>query len=187
MKKVLVLLLVLGMTSLASAAFTLRVDRGSGWEDIETVTIGVCETIKIGIHCDTAGSYLSGYLMEQNSTLGEWVNTDQASAQIPPCTTDSFVAYLGYHNFGPVTWDSWDLALMTDVGQTGIVANDFIHHCRGVSRINPEHPEWGLQHAIIQIYNDAFGKVDKVIVVQTPEPMTIALLGLGGLFLRRRK
>jgi hypothetical protein len=187
MKKLLVLLLVLGMTSLASAAYTLRVDRGegAGWEDVETVTLLTCQTIKLGIHCDTAVSYLSGYLVNQNSYLGEWVNTT-TTVHMPPASTDSYVSYLGMHNFGPVTWEAWDLSLYSLQG-TGMMANDFIFHCTNPSYIDPEHPEWGLQNAVLQIYSDAFAKLDKVIVVQIPEPMTIALLGLGGLFLRRRK
>ena len=51
--------------------------------------------------------------------------------------------------------------------------------------------------AVVQLYAIQSGQpfggtaggtlLDEVIIHQTPEPMTVALLGLGGLFLRRRK
>ena len=43
---------------------------------------------------------------------------------------------------------------------------------------------------VIELYTTDFGTselVDAVVIHQIPEPATIALLGLGGLLLRRRK
>jgi len=39
----------------------------------------------------------------------------------------------------------------------------------------------------VTIVDDVFGPVDTLTIHQIPEPITFALLGLGGLFLRRRK
>ena len=50
----------------------------------------------------------------------------------------------------------------------------------------------GFQNAVVSLYNvsDNFDNLillDTVFIHQIPEPMTLGLLGIGGLFLRRRK
>ena len=57
----------------------------------------------------------------------------------------------------------------------GTLIDDILFHCDAEGEV------------IITVYDGALTVLDTQIIHQVPEPMTIALLGLGGLFLRRRK
>jgi len=59
-------------------------------------------------------------------------------------------------------------------GQVGILADDISFHCNGIGDVK------------IAITDDDGNVLDTQVIHQVPEPITIALLGLGGLFLRRR-
>ena len=61
-----------------------------------------------------------------------------------------------------------------------------LFHCEGVGDVTIEL--WSLKETAVAsgIY-EADALMDSVLIHQIPEPMTLALLGLGGLFLRRRK
>ena len=52
----------------------------------------------------------------------------------------------------------------------------------GVSRLHMKNTGWGASGDATVDYN-----IDNIAIEQIPEPATLLLLGLGGLFLRKRK
>jgi hypothetical protein len=58
----------------------------------------------------------------------------------------------------------------------GLVADGIVFHCEDIGEVE-----------ILLMDLDTGEVYDTQIIHQTPEPITMALLGLGGLFLRRRK
>jgi hypothetical protein len=162
MKKLLVLMLVLGMTSLASAAISL--------DGPTSITVG--DTVKIGIDNLDGGDYLAyvnvsliseaGFSMSapaltslagnQSSVGAPYVYGDGSEIEITLADTVGVTT--------PGVQFTWDLTcLAQDVTVTVLL--------------------WDAA--------DLSAPVDVLTIAQVPEPMTIALLGFGGLFLLRHR
>ena len=172
MKKLLIMFLVLGMASLAQAAvLELSIDGSKdGAGNTTEITIDICTTITIDVYCNTAAPAGDTFFLAivAGTGDGEW---DGPS-----------VIYAVMGNAGTLTEytsDLWE-------GKTNVY--------------DPETPpgvgKWCeldfhcTDKGDVTIYlTDHTGYVaeDAILVHQIPEPITIALLGLGGLFLRRRK
>ena len=182
MKKLLILMLVLGITSVANAAFTLVVNG----EDIgDAMDLLQSTTIDIGIHNDTAGNaqigtmQFYGFVIINQVAGGEW--TGPSNVFIPPAVTGSFNTDYGVGDWlGTGDVDVYEATLSngvpTDYSGVGVLG-DYEYHC--------------LQDGIVvlvELMNGTSGMIeDNLTITQVPEPMTIALLGLGGLFLLRRR
>ena len=168
MKKFLVLTLVLGMASLANATLSFTADEMTLLVD-DTATIGIVasegQTADLGIVILLTGPGV----MEGGANL---VLPDDPETYFP----------LDPSAFGL----EGDLAIFADLAipeipvvilQDGPVVEGILFTCTGLGDV------------VIEILNPdtGWGVVDTLTVHQIPEPMTLALLGLGGLFLRRRK
>ena len=177
MKKVLVLLLVLGMASAASATMlSYRI----GNVDAPSVTLLVGETVDIQLYSsadDAAGSPTYAYTAiaavapGDSRTYAKFTATALgAGSQIHgDASISQLLADFAYQldNSGPTTQ-----VLTAGVGGTFTLEGVAL----GVGTINLSELAPGS------------GIVDTLAFeVVVPEPMTMALLGLGGLFLRRRK
>ena len=161
MKKLLVLMLVLGLVSAANAVLSLSVN---GQDAGEEITINPSDTIIIDIHSDIGGipanqnAYFDGTFSNPRVTQGN------SSGYVGPLPS-----YYG---------QAYDYYIVTMADTTGALVPgtmfevDF--HCDGPGDV------------IVQLRDATYTVVDTLVIHQ-PEPMTIALLGLGGLFLRRRK
>lgn len=174
MKKVLVLMMVLGFAASANAAIMISLD---GDTTVDEVTIFVSDWIVVDIYEDGMSQppdyicYLDiGPIADGDYTL--------ANARLGPGAGDlpsSFVqgTYAGY--------DDFEFTQAWAVGSTptaGIIFEVDLH-CESVA------PDGMVQ---VNLYNAGGTLVDSAVIYQDiPEPATIMLLGLGGLLLRRRK
>jgi hypothetical protein len=199
MKKFLVLMLVLGMSTMASAALQLAV--GTDTDPVNSeYTLNASNHLSFGIWTTTNINYLSGFDFllvattggSFNYLSGTVVSTDQgvtlstggnahwflgSSSGILPANEEG----LGFHAFCMTFVDDGEGGgLPIPAGSTLFSSFDF--HCDG--------PTGDTMISLYRLAADMSTKtlVDSVIVHQViPEPMTMALLGLGGLFLRRRR
>ena len=171
MKKLLVLLILVGLTTMASAAvLELSVDgvtNGAGNQ--AEIFLDPSDEVVIDVYASAAGANDEFWLGIEGSGEGEWLST--GTAHSPPGPEGVTVSDGGYG-------DKWLYYEITDPGtyipETG-VWYEVTFHCTGPDDV------------IINLYDEDGLVVEDSILVHQPEPMTVALLGLGGLFLRRRK
>jgi hypothetical protein len=192
MKKFLVLIMVLGMATMANAGIQISVNGNISGPD--EITLTPSDTI----------------------TLDIW-NT--AGGPPPPNAPRNFIAYL---DILPNNTGCYDLALprldiynavSNPTGASGDFPSNFIfNQLEGNIDEYTVNQNWAPGtpgevvgaiflvdfHCLspnnvltIQLYDSRVGDgmvvVDSLTIHQIPEPMTMALLGLGGLFLKRRK
>ena len=160
MKKLLILVLVLGIASAANATVSF-VDSSR--------TAGLNTTITFDIQSDDTASYTR--YVGNTPGIGDVTGmTSDAKAGPDRAVNESPYAYNGFWEIiaqdnAPETWDIQSgvhfTGTLTTFGSTGTYT--------------------------INLYANDFVTVIDTLPVSIPEPMTIALLGLGGLFLRRRK
>ncbi|HUS73691.1 MAG TPA: PEP-CTERM sorting domain-containing protein [Sedimentisphaerales bacterium] len=167
MKKLLILMLVLGMTSAANAVLTWSADE---------VTIDLTSpTAVLQIISSTALAYPGGpaWVGAEPSTVAEIASivalsgagedaelADPATSGYPGWWTISAKDVTGTPGDTIVAGSQWDVTIT------------------------------GLMEGVYVISADSYGSAgsdDLLTITVVPEPMTIALLGLGGLFLLRRR
>ncbi len=168
MKKVLVLTLVLTLASMASASLSLVSSAGTSLE--------VDDLSNIGIYNDTeepgAAVELFVIINEADMSKGEWTGNYQM--HVPPAPVAGTFSDFGYiEGYGDTMY--FEPGVSVDDYAVGVFA-DFEFECIGKGDVT-----------ITMMLGDATTVVDTLTISQVPEPMTIALLGLGGLLLRRRK
>ncbi len=170
MKKLVALILVLGLATVANAGLTLVST------DMELST---SETAIISI--DSAGDVssqqefylnLSGPGLLDVSAAINLINSNSEGASVidigalgDPPTPGNFIfmdlAILGGPPAPPVT------------AGTGVVGN-IVLTCQGMGDVT------------LTLSGSESGELSSLVITQIPEPITLALLGLGGLFIRRK-
>jgi hypothetical protein len=166
MKKLLTLLLVLGLASAASATVSLSLD---------------------GVNPIAA----TGEEIVAGATVSLYVISDDATAYMYDVTLADADATLGYPSInsnagnmaGIVDWSGGgvtDYELTAADSGGNILAG--IHFTMDLSPLGAAGTDF-----YVQLYEYGGPTIDDATINVVPEPMTIALLGLGGLFLRRRK
>lgn len=206
MKKFLILMLVLGIASAANAqpVWSISVSTtgpnqtgGVHFDPGPTIILNISDTIWIGVN--TAGVAAPGHFDSVMAILaepgpiqdpdGEWSVQPNPSAfvYIPPALpvvapgVGAFNTYIGY-----VAAQAADFWVLTNSEASPVVVGsglhaDYQYHCKGMGGA-----DGGLVViALIDAWNGV--TMDTLTITQIPEPMTIILLGLGGLFLRRRR
>lgn len=162
MKKILVLMLVLGIASMATAGLVVT-------QDGSTLTISTDEDYALN-PLDT-GQFLGQLVVNEAGSLD-----GTSTILVEGLKVGGYVAML-YNSMpassfglgGPELID-WSYMVITDASVTNLGLGDVLSY--GTT---------GLVSGVL--YDDS----GNVLATFIPEPMTIGLLGLGGLFLRRRK
>ena len=194
MKKLLVLMLVLGIASMASAAAIKISVNGVCDPEDTTITLKPSETAIIDLHVTDNANWKPGgqgfYLILQGP--GSIVADSDPLAQNPqyrwqqsladnlerPEPYDTLVGILGTLGYTQIVdivgGDIKDASEPFDI-PSGKVIDGMIFHCLDEGDVT------------LTLITDAGDVLDTQIIHQVPEPLTVALLGLGGLFLRRRK
>jgi len=198
MKKVLALVLVLGMASMASAAFQISVHPSDGtpanWDPMNPqnsqITIKPSETLRLDIWTDAPliiGDF-PGYAMLTVNRYGTIAGGEIVGPADPtnPDNRSYFIDTPDNTGVSGVPEGMNGVAGFVGVLDgtaipAGTVLFDYItFHCEEVG------------DAVITLYSldSNFGvsaALDQVIIHQIPEPMTLSLLTLGGLGLIRRR
>jgi hypothetical protein len=166
MKKLLILMLVLGMTSTASAALT--------WST-SALTMNPTDVVTVQIHGSTDLPYPGG---------PAWVGNDPSPGGVASITSISALANAGgdaeVSDPTATGWPGWWTINALDVTAPFTIAPG---------------AQWDVvitaaAAGTYVIGTDSYGSDgadDLLTITVVPEPMTIALLGLGGLFLMRRR
>lgn len=173
MKKLVALFLVLGLVTVTNAALTIGVsDQDRILAPSETATISISGDgqtspgqFYMGIGTGGPGSLnidTAVILYGGNSKSLAWID-DQGIADVLGLTNP----FLGVElNDVPQTPPPAPL--------TGTLVDGIVFHCDGQGNV------------VISLFDGDGNLLDSVVIQQTPEPITLALLGLGGLFIRRK-
>jgi len=189
MKKLLVLALVLSMATMANATLILSVG-GDTSVTATTITTVPSGTLSLDVFTTVAIQVNTGYNLLVVSTPGGSIPYDQGVVSV----TDSGTKF---ERGGNAHWYLGDSASILPANEEGLGAyadalDAIIPANTKLFDLIPFHCE-GPGTTTIKLYevdpDYTFLTLDDTVVVtqQIPEPMTIGLLGLGGLFLRRRK
>jgi hypothetical protein len=176
MKKLWVLMLVLGMTSMASATITSLMnvqDDGGGMLSIQIPNLNNVD--------DGLGGY---WALIGNSSYP--VTGGAIAATIPaifaPPTSSVFgdASGAGFWSPGIGVWGSFGTTTPVYSTSPAVFADSFVWVDSGTY-------VGGEVNVYLYAIADDFGSVALINTYLIPEPITIALLGLGGLFLLRRR
>jgi hypothetical protein len=166
MKKVLILLMVLGITSIAGAATNLT------W-NVDSIELTVNEVANVTLSADNNETYDAKYVGNTAGAIAEILSvvaTDAAGEDA--VVVDKAPTYDGW----------WTVQAADSSGTPGDTIQSGVQYNVTIK---------GLALGTYNIDSDYYGAGgatnDVLSIVVVPEPITIALLGLGGLLLRRRK
>jgi len=181
MRKLLVLMLVFGLASMANAALRISVNDNKNPTDSD-YTLRSSETITLDIWTDATIPILSVtyWVLVVDTTMGrisDGVCKYPDDAVIWP---DAALAGIrGLPSYSDGVWGLIAVFSPAGIPANAVIYDEIIFQCKGVG------------DAVVELYTtDLVGTntvVDSVVIHQIPEPMTIALLGFGGLLLRRRR
>jgi hypothetical protein len=161
-RKILALALVLAMASFADAALTMTIDyttRNINEVAVITISSNVAEEITWGVYLDPTSEYPTNARLQNATILSAAGNQGSVTSGGSPTSGNDYESLQG----GPG---------LPDVGDWSTV--EFVGLTVGTYTIDLYQPAGG-------------GQVATADITVVPEPATIALLGLGGLFLLRRR
>jgi hypothetical protein len=174
MKKLLVLLVVLSVATIANAGLKISVD---GVVDGPDPILLPSQTVSIDIFSDGQTNSADSFIMMMTGPAT--LDISNAVNVINPPGAPASIFFIEDPEspfYGGVFFDFSIVEVPPPNLPAGVIADNIILHCDDVGEVMLTI--MGLEVA---------GELDTQIIQQIPEPMTLGLLGLGGLFLRRRK
>jgi hypothetical protein len=125
----------------------------------------------IGIWNDEGADQYNAALILRTGSMGEWTEESRLNRPRPLATGWERLGY--WPDYGGDIWYAWFAQPTVDKLPAGIIGEVGFHfRCCSV--------------ATIQLVNDSFEPISSVTFF-TPEPATIALLGLGAMMIRRKQ
>ena len=195
MKKLLVFMLVLGMTSMASAALQTGWYYSWEWIDDNGGDVLVGDTISVEIS--------AGDSVQAAPILNTVLNVSDAASASNFVLADASTNWdyqdptNGIHSDGS---GGYDVKVSGTLLTGKIAVNDLIYSFKfvtdalGIVVIDAVSGNWTTYTAVVGQAGEASydtygvtGGLPYAEITVVPEPMTVLLLGLGGLFLRRRR
>jgi len=201
MKKLLILMLVLGLASAASAVpMELRVAHGEAigmppdqveyYDPVETeLILFPSDYLWVGVYNPVDGvpgemqKPLALYLLLVTCPDIKW--TGNWAEYVPPLVegtppNEYYGDAIDVMGDGSIIADTWSMNLHDGAPDT--------FNLTGVLDAKELHCEEPSMDNVVHLFDGATGEIiDTIIIHQIPEPATMALLGLGSLFLLRRR
>lgn len=182
-KMLLVVLTVLAMATVANAALTAKISVNGVVDPPDTSIILLpSETVVIDIHAwNDVSVSLSVLLMQGPGALSKGANFwvwEQSKLTMPSDYYNDYKEVLEGMGYTDITQIAdFDIMDISDPFTTpnGRVLDGLVFHCEAVGDVT------------LTLFDADLGVLDSQVIHQIPEPLTMVLLGLGGLFLRRRK
>jgi hypothetical protein len=172
MKNLLVVLTVLSVASIANANLWLSVDGQVNPSD--TITLAPSNTAVIGVFSDGQSMATEGYILTIEGTgtsdIGGALNYVNSNA-----TGETIIDVSDAQDGTMIYMDMMIISLPISPLPIGTVIDQIIFHCEAPGDVT------------LTLTGDMSGVFDTQVIHQVPEPMTIGLLGLGALFLRKQK
>jgi hypothetical protein len=186
MKKLLVLVMVLGLVATANAGLCTLSLTGTTTAPAE-ITVATGSITNIAVLSNDASP--QGLLLELDDSAA-----DAAGEMATYSTAVGDWVYTGGNDMGMTKYAAaGDMASIVDPvvetypGLFGLSGAGVTSPATTGKWFSINYQAAGLGDMYITLYTDAAAPIQTLIVHQTPEPITMTLLGLGGLFLRRRK
>ena len=184
MRKMLIAFTILAMACVANADIYLTID---GSEAPDKITLEPSNWIEIGVDL-SAGENMDSYDLEFVLSAAD-AHFDSNNIAYPEQGFDldgALIVIAG--NPGPqYVWVGAGNIYSPAVNGLTTLVDNLLLHCDGLGNVTLSLVNAANDGTIIDGVGQLKGYVyDSVLIVQ-PEPMTIALLGLGGLLLRRRR
>jgi len=201
MKRLLVLFLVLGLVSSANAALA--------WFEVDAADADYAagDTITINLVADAAVAAANIYYVAEMDSAGNQADFGGVASALNVAPSPAGRAAGALDNYQGALWSfeasSWNGANIVAAGSTIVTfeytiasdwdGSDIVIGALGVGKMwTIDGDGWEVEdESTLDIFTGTIyetqGGIGSVTLSSVPEPMTIALLGLGGLFLRRRK
>jgi hypothetical protein len=195
MKKLLVVLTVLAMATVANAGLQLSVGGVVNPTD-SSITLMPSDYVKIDVWGDgqsnpwSTYAYLlvigpgsiNGYRMVYTGNLAVYAEAEAKAIEGGFPTVADYLADFASNNGVPGLTDLSSMDLMDNnpvpPPLSGLLVDDIMFHCEGPGDVLLRLVSWD---------DNGMYDYDTQIIHQIPEPATMLLLGLGSLLLRRRK